>query len=208
MTSIPAISLPPGGSLLADLDSLLPSESRACSTISLTLPAGMDRVELRSLTAWPDLLTVTAPEQPDGRFTCSCMPLPEGSWARITLPIPAQNALRLRLSFGGGAIPRFLILRTGCGPAAASFSDFGGWDLPPPVQPPYRAVDPRGPEEIAKDLATQLRAGELDMTLAALARLPTGTSGRAANLLLGYIADDPGDAPTDLLPFLLLLARS
>lgn len=121
------------------------------------------------------------------------LPVQGGFWMRVssadrTVRMVVPRGLRFVLAQVPGAVP------------APSFFPLSGL---PEMQPP--GAPAMG--DMAEHLAALLRQGAGDAALAVVQRLGRAGAASVVPDLLAMLADDPGDAPAHLLPFLTLCSE-
>ncbi|MCB1342348.1 MAG: hypothetical protein KDK24_15030 [Pseudooceanicola sp.] len=151
--------------------------------VAFVLPEGAGTVELRGIG------DCVAPPVAGAVV----LPVEGGFWMRLT---PADGTVRMPVPRG----LRFVLAQVPGAMPAPSFFPLSGL-------PEIQAAGADASDGMAEHLAALLRRGSGDAALAVVQRLGPAQAEAVMPDLLAMLADDPGDAPAHLLPFLALCSR-
>lgn len=191
--------IPASGSLLIG-----PLTPDAAHPLLIHPPAQATQLVLRALGSQAtieDGVTVTIKGQD---IAPDFLPLGDGFWLRLNLPEQTGETDPVHLDLPPDTGLRFVLARATGGRADTPlcFSPIAAnLPRPTPVAPAFDAQTTIG------HLAALLRDGNADTALSALNRLPNTVHDTVAAGLIEALADDQGETPSTLLPFLMLLAR-
>ena len=195
------VRLPGSGGALIPLP-----RARNGAVLALEVPPGAAVLEVRGIATDPGA-RIPGPlaAEGEGLAASTQLPVPGGVWMRLDLAA-GDEPRRIRLTLPPESGLRHLLARVPPAAVAGAGLSFSGLDGPP-APAPAPAPAGTGSGSGSGYFAPLLRSGEAGPALAALQRLPANEIRALIPDLLAALADDPGERPSDLLPFLMLLAR-